>query len=494
MTPSKYQIAIFKAFQLTKRDINISAVAGSGKTTTLLKLLEFVPQGMKTLFLAFNKSIVDELKDRNKNEEATIMTIHSCGWKAIMIRYGSKIRMNPNKTIAKTEIVLDQNKIPAKRYSYFFYVVPKLLDLMRCNLTENNLETIRELAMYYDIDIDDEDIPLVQQAFELTVKDKSQFDFMDMIYVPVTDASVRLKKYDYVFCDENQDFSICQHEFIKRCVNRKGRLITVGDKNQAIYGFCGADANSYDKLAFLNGQAIRLPLSVSYRCAKAIVLEAQKYVPSISYASNAEEGKVDIDSLTAIREGDWVLCRNLKPLVQAYLWLIKNKIKCKIRGKDIGENIVNLIKKTGARTLDGLMNTLEAERNKLLDKLTRRGVRKPSLHSKMEALEQKQEVIAFLSDEVRSVDGLIKLLEDIFDDNTDGILLSTIHKAKGLENERIFFICPELIPSKYATQQWQIEQEYHLKYVAITRAKKELIYVPQNIFVSDLMSKVIVNK
>lgn len=786
MTPSKYQTAIYKAFQLTKRDINISAVAGSGKTTTLLELLKFVPRGMKTLFLAFNKSIVEELKSRNENKEATIMTIHSCGWGAIMIRYGSRAKMNPNKTIAKTEIVLEQNKIPAKRYSYFFYVIPKLLDLMRCNMTENTLEAIRELAMYYDVDIDDEDIPLVQRAFKLVVGDKSQFDFMDMIYVPVTDPSVRLKKYDYVFCDESQDFSICQHEFIKRCINRRGRLITVGDRNQcqpvgsmvvmaggnikdiseimvgdkvvsydknsggftgfssvwsslkyakkveeickskycgnliclktenniskytpnhrcivkldeseyytgyfvylmnritdngidwrigktkifnnnggsfgvrtrllnengdnvwllrccrndsdakiweeiystkygitqkcfttggndnktfgdnknlnfmfavvrryvnerverlfkdlnldislpfltkydtnkhfskfhmfecyacnvnriskvlnvmcfengqkiwkkfdsflekyngyvyslkiqdtelyvsdeilthnSIYGFAGADANSYDKLASINGQAIRLPLSVSYRCAKAIVLEAQRYVPSISYAPNAEEGKVDINSLTTIREGDWILCRNLKPLIQAYLWLIKNKIKCKIRGKDIAENIVNLIRKTGAKTLDGLMNALEIERNKLLDKLTKKGVRKPSLHPKMEVLEQKQEVIAFLSDEVTSVDGLIKLLEGIFSDDTDGILLSTIHKSKGLENERIFFICPELIPSKYATQDWQIEQEYHLKYVAITRAKKELIYVPQNVFDNDLMSNVTIDK
>ena len=221
MTPSKYQVAIYKAFQLTKRDINISAVAGSGKTTTLLELLKFVPRGMKTLFLAFNKSIVEELKSRNENKEATIMTIHSCGWRAIMIRYGSRAKMNPNKTIAKTEIVLEQNKIPAKRYSYFFYVIPKLLDLMRCNMTENTLEAIRELAMYYDVDIDDEDITLVQRAFKLVVGDKSQFDFMDMIYVPVTDPSVRLKKYDYVFCDESQDFSICQHEFIKRCINRR---------------------------------------------------------------------------------------------------------------------------------------------------------------------------------------------------------------------------------------------------------------------------------
>lgn len=486
MTPSKYQRAIYKTFQLTNKDINISAVAGSGKTTTLLELLNYVPFDKKPLFLAFNKSIVDELKSRNNNSEASIMTIHSCGWRSIIIRYGSKVKMNPNKSLAKTELVIDKNKIPDKKKGYYFYVIPKMLDLMRCNMSDNTLENIRDLAIYYDVDIDDEDIKYVQQAFKLLISDKSQFDFMDMIYVPVTDPSVRLRKYDYVFCDESQDFSICQHEFIKKCINRKGRLITVGDANQAIYGFAGADANSYNKLADINGRAIRLPLSVSYRCAKNIVIEAQKYVPSITYAPNAIEGLVDINSLTNIKDGDWVLCRNLKPLIQTYLWLIKNKIKCKIRGKDIAENIVNLIRKTGARTIDGLIRSLDVERNKLLDKLSKKGVRRPSLHPKMEALEQKREVILYLSDEVCNVDGLIKLLNNIFSDDTDGILLSTIHKAKGLENDRVFFICPELIPSKYATQDWQVEQEYNLKYVAITRAKRELIYVPQNVFENDV--------
>jgi superfamily I DNA/RNA helicase len=69
-------------------------------------------------------------------------------------------------------------------------------------------------------------------------------------------------------------------------------------------------------------------------------------------------------------------------------------------------------------------------------------------------------------------------------------MLSTIHKAKGLENDRIFFLCPELIPSKYATQPWQYEQEANLKYVAITRAKQELIYVWTNIFNNDIKGKV----
>lgn len=487
MQPSKYQRAIYAAFQHTKRNLNISAVAGSGKTTTLLELLRFVPTNKQCLFLAFNKSIVEELKNRTENKKATIMTVHSCGWRAIMIRYGSKIKMNPNKALAKTEIVLDSMNIDKKRYGYFFYTAPKLIDLMRCNLSENTVEAIRELSMYYDVDIDDEDIPIIQRIFKFTVGDRHMFDFMDMIYVPVVDPSVRLKKYDVVFCDESQDFSLCQQEFIRRCINRAGRLITVGDELQAIYGFAGADANSYQRLGNINGESIKLPLSVCYRCGREIVEEARRIVPQISPAPNAVEGSVRIDSLTKIQDGDWVLCRNLKPLIQTYLWLIKNKMKCKIRGKDIAENIVALIKKTGAKTIDELMNALGVERERLFDKLTKKGVRQPSKHPKMELLEQKTDVILALSEEVQTVDGLVRMLEDIFSDDTTGILLSTIHKAKGLENDRIFFICPELIPSKYATQDWQFEQEQHLKYVAITRAKKELIYVPQSVFDRDVV-------
>lgn len=494
MAASKYQKAIYKAFQLTNKDINISAVAGGGKTTTLLELLKFVPKGKMTLFLAFNKNIVEELKNRNENDEVVIMTIHSCGWRAIMRRYGSSAKLNQNKAMIKTQAVLNKYKIQTKEQGRYLYNVPQLIDLMRCNMAKNELESIRELAMHYDIDIDDVEIPIVQEVFKAMNNDRKNFDFMDMIYVPVTDNTVFLKKFDYVFCDESQDFSACQHAFIKQSINRKGRLITVGDSNQAIYGFAGADADSYDKLAMINGKAIRLPLSVCYRCAKSIVLEAQKYVPSISYAPNAIEGRVSVGSLTDMKEGDWILCRNLKPLVQTYFWLIKNEIKCKIRGKEIAENLVALVKKLSPKTLDQLTEGLQQEYNRLYEKLIQRGVKKPLLHPSIEAFMQKQEVLNFMQQKVSSVDGLIRLLEDIFSNDTNGVLLSTIHKAKGLENDRILFICPELIPSRFATQDWQIVQEWNLMYVGITRAKKELIYVPQATFENDLCTNIILNK
>ena len=245
-------------------------------------------------------------------------------------------------------------------------------------------------------------------------------------------------------------------------------------------------------MAKLNGNALSLPLSVSYRCGKNIVREAQKIVPAISYSDTAIDGIVREGTLIDLEYGDWILCRNLKPLVQTYIWLMKNKIKSKIRGKEIGEGILSLISKTGAKTIRGLNTLLEIEKDKLFKKLQKRGVRHPSLHPKMEVLIQNIEVIQYLSMEVSTVDALIKMIQNIFSDDVKGILLSTIHKAKGLENDKIFFLCPELLPSKFATQPWQLEQEQNLKYVAITRARSELIYVSGTQFKSDIKSKIII--
>lgn len=489
MTPSKYQKRIYAVFQHTNKNMNISAVAGSGKTTTLLELLNYVPKDKNTLFLAFNNAIVDELRNRVERKDVKIMTIHSCGWHSILHRYG-KVKMNPNKGIAKAEVVMLKNKIPLKRKGYFFYVIPKLLDLMRCNMCENDENTIIELANHYNVDIDREDVKYVRQAFELLCKDKKQFDFMDMIYVPVVDPTIRFDKYACVFCDESQDFSLCQQEFIKRCIARNGRIITVGDERQAIYGFAGADANSYQRLSEINGKSIRMPLSVCYRCARNIVSEVQDIVPEIESNPDSPSGVVRQGSLTELKYGDWVVCRNLKPLIQTYLWLLKNHIKAKIRGKDIAEGIIAMINKTGASTLSGMMAGLERQCEALEKKLRDKGVSKPQKHPKMDLFRQKFYVIETFASEVKDVEELKRLIDSIFSDDVTGIILTTIHKAKGLENERIFFLCPELIPSKFATQPWEFEQERNLYYVAVTRAKRELVYVMNDMFLYDLMRKV----
>ena len=495
MITNKYQKEIINIFNNSDSNISISAVAGSGKTTVLLSLLKFVPNDKRALFVAFNNVIVDELKERiGLKSNVEISTIHSYGWRSVLCRYGSKIKMNPNKVFGKTESILKQYKeISPRKHGYYFYIIPKIIDLVRCNLTPLDKQEILDMSLHYDLDISELDAEIAMKVLKKMNCDKSQFDFMDMIYQPVIDDHIRLKKYDYVFCDESQDFSLCQQKIIKMSLNRKGRLITVGDEHQAIYGFCGADADSFKKLSELNGESVRMPLSVCYRCSRSVVIEAQTIVPEIQYSLDAEMGCVREGSLrNDLMDGDWILCRNLKPLVQTYLWLTKNKIKSKIKGKDIGDGILSMINKTGAKTLRGMWTLLNLEKEKILKRLEKRGVRHPSLHPKMELFDQRMEVIEYLMHDgvVEDVSSLKKLIESIFADEVRGICLSTIHKSKGLENDRILFLCPELIPSRYATTDWMLEQERNLYYVAITRAKNSLIYIMGHQFKQDLKSTI----
>lgn len=486
--PSPYQQAIYNEVATTDHNINVNAVAGSGKTTTLLGCLERIPRGKSIIFMAFNNSIVKELQARNRRPNVDIMTLHSYGWRLLLRRYGNAAKMNPNKSIAKLEVVLKrhshdeavQELLMRRKKGYLIYLIPKIVDLMRTALCRPEIGEIEALCEYHDIDCGPLEKQLALETFAVAAADVSQFDFTDMLYVPVTDPSVRFRKYEVIMVDESQDMSLLQHELIKRALDRRSRLITVGDPRQAIYGFAGADANSYARLAELNGTSVEMPLSVCYRCGRRIVEEAEKIVPYIRPYERAHEGEVALGSLNDIEDGDWIICRNLRPLIEVYLWLLKNKIKSQVRGKDIGRSLVDLIDKTGARTVDQLDALLMKEADKLAQKLRNKGWNNPDASPKMDELFEKIEVIRALAVEASTIAELRDTIEGIFTDELKGILLMTIHKSKGLENDNVFFLAPELIPSRFATQPWQLEQELNLKYVAITRAKNSLIYVPLN--------------
>ena len=144
MKPSAYQKDIYKIFTQSSDNINISAVAGSGKTTVLIELLKLLPKDKTAVFMAFNNSIVDELKERIKTTaQVQVTTIHSYGWRAIMNRYGHRAKMNPNKAIGKVERVLKRyDDIKPNRSGWYFYIIPKIADLLSCNLLDATKDNI----------------------------------------------------------------------------------------------------------------------------------------------------------------------------------------------------------------------------------------------------------------------------------------------------------------------------------------------------------------
>jgi len=269
-------------------------------------------------------------------------------------------------------------------------------------------------------------------------------------------------------------------------------MIFVGDGNQCVYAFSSADPESFKKLKELPNTT-SLPLSISYRCAKNIVDFAQKIVPTIEANNDGREGEIKYDvPLEDIKDGDMVLCRNNAPLMQVYVDFIKKGKKCFIRGKDIGLNLKNMVKRTGIEVLnknlqeDGvfvrLYDTLFDMINEIIGKYNVTyydAVESAAVTNRLDMIK----ALEILSDDINTSTELIEKINNIFSDRkSGGISLSTIHKAKGLEADNVYIACKHLMPSSRAKKDWEIRQEYNLMYVAYTRAKNILGFIDDKEF------------
>lgn len=482
---SVYQTAIYAAIQdIHRNNLLIKAVAGSGKTSTIVRAVSLIPKNELTIFLAFNKSIVGELQAKIPNH-VKVSTLHSWGLKELVYRYGEvKIDNAKIGKLIKADCAnwgLEEEELEA-----YCLRVEKLVDVFRFALPQSLTEVL-ELCDKYEIEILGNEITNAKEILLKSRKDTKSFDFTDMIYFPAFDQSMKLRKFKNVFIDECQDLNKAQHEMLKKLVDPNGgRLIAVGDPNQSIYGFAGADIESFNNLRNLLPNTIELPLSFSYRCPKKIIAHAQEIVPDILPSPTAIDGEIYEGSFKDIKDGDFVLCRNTRPLVAMCMKFISEGRKATIKGGDIGKNLVNMIKKSKAKTQDTLFTSLEKEykllcaKNKVLYPF--KDVEKVSVVVNMS---DKIGALRAIANETRTknTQEMIDVINTIFTENTTGIILSTMHKSKGLEANNIFIIEAQLCPAFYAMQDWQILQEHNLMYVARTRAKKSLVYV--NDWISD---------
>src|ERR1035437_1727946 len=475
MKYSKYQLSIFEHIKKNKEHLLVNAVAGAGKTFTILKSLDFIQPYEKCIFLSFNTHIAKELKSKVP-DHVRATTLHSFGCNS-MYKYYGKYSINPNKIIDICVRIIDGIS-PKVKWQYY-YQIQKLVDLFRQDLAQTR-DDLLQIAIKHNIDMMGFDIEKMlddsMNVFSVALDDTGQFDFTDMVYVPAMNDSMELEKFDVVFVDEVQDLNVAQFTIVNKIVKKGGRMICIGDERQSIYGFAGADAESFYKFSQIKGIK-QLPLSVSYRCSKSVVREAQKIVSHIEYSETAVEGKVSIASYKDIEYGDWVLCRNTKPLVILCIYLIKKKQKAHIKGDEIGKSMIHMLKRINEPKFKLALGKLNHQVTELKEKLKSLGVVHPDYNEQVVAMNEKIEIIEYLGEGNNSVEKVLGLLQSIFKNDEAGIKLSTIHKAKGLENDRVFILCPELMPSKYAVQPWQQVQEQNLRYVAITRARSQLFYV-----------------
>jgi DNA helicase-2/ATP-dependent DNA helicase PcrA len=485
MIPSSFQNAIFEAIKDDSfGNMIISAVAGSGKTTTIVKALSMIPSTKKVIMLAFNKKIAEELNNRVDLPNVQIKTFHAIG-----LQVCRNLCRNPH---------VDGNKLRniIQHYAEYFGIdtfnvrgwnsLGKIISIGKNSgigsIYPNEDQSWIDIINHHDIFRDEEPeleiiIPALIKCLNKNNSIHNIIDFDDMVYFPIL-FNLPFPKYDWVFADEVQDASEINRKSLKNLLKSDGRLCVVGDPHQAIYGFRGADSDSMNLLMEDFG-CKELPLSVSYRCARRIVEEAQTVVSHIIPSDHAEIGAVSsvkeysTDNFMSSKTSA-VICRNTAPLVKMTYSFISRGIPAIMLGRDIGKGIITLIKTFKCKDVRGLAEKLDVWKNKMLDKSKDDEKLADQIMDKYEC------VSIFIKNTSETLTAsLISEIERFFSDDAESgkITLSTIHKSKGLEWDKVFILDREKFYPKWATRAWMKEQEKNIHYVALTRPKNELIYI-----------------
>jgi len=504
------------------------ALAGTGKTFTLVegakrrmgisspgiipseqqeKIWDIIGIGPKPSamgFVAFNKTIKEEMERRLDGVQGCeAMTMHSLGFQAIKAeakRRGGYSRLSKWKT---KDILVEHYgvnfKLMMKNKGQTVQSVDRMVQLSKYAAeTCPDDDFLDTTSGHYGVEVNgarDEIYDLTRHVLKESKDDLKNINFDDMIWLPVVNG-LRTQQFDLLMVDEGQDLNHCQQQL---ALGAGQRICLVGDENQAIYGFAGADtesmttmeaalANLYSLPPLLGSGCEVLPLTITRRCSHAVVEEAKKIVPEFeAHKDNLEGhvGTIDFDSLwnkdsignEVIRPGDMMLCRTSAPLIRNAFAMIGRGIAAEIIGRDIKGSLLNLIKMLKPSSADDLVFKLINYEERGI-----RRIKKNPRHSETAilAIEDKCACLRIFCRYADSVEEVMLAIDSLFNESgKPAVRLSSIHRAKGLEARNVFIVHPELLPHPMARSEWEVKQERNLKYVAVTRAIENLYFVEE---------------
>lgn len=492
---STQQRAIFDHFADRDRgNLTVQARAGTGKTTTILRAIDHAPEE-RILLAAFNKRIATELADRLTNPRAEAKTLHSLGF-GFVRRYWQRVRIDARKRAQQLSEAVCGDQAP----DAILECVGRLHTKAREMNPWATADDIRDLAFEFELEPDpewDEDgydldyvVDRALEAMERAAAVRTELiDFADMLYLPLRNRWVR-PTYDLVVVDEAQDMNAAQLALATRAC--RGRMVVVGDDRQAIYGFRGADSDSLDRLE-RELRADRLHLTTTYRCGRRIVAEAAKLVPDFRSADQNPEGQIrsmPVEQLAASAQvQDFILSRKNAPLAAIALRILRHGTRCRIEGKDLAAGLRSLVKKLAKGPARGSMPAFLAKLGRWETSEIKRATKSGDDRAEERAarIADKADTLRYLADGLSGVPELLTRIEDLFaPQNGPHVVCSTVHKAKGLEADRVFVLRDTLYPNRKRKSRngeplpvdpKREREEQNIEYVAITRAREELIWV-----------------
>ncbi len=452
---SEQDAAIARATSTTS-NLLLSALAGCAKTTTLEEIIKAL--GEECLYLCFNKRTAVEAAKRLPSF-VEVKTLNALGHRAWMQKTGRKrLRVSASKTYFLCKELFPEGDIDYR---------PLLKAAMRAKV----LGKADNANFSYDIswsdlaeDCDEDDLRHLMKMSAKAAFD-GNIDFADQIYMSVCFAAP-FTKHSLVFVDECQDLSQLNILMLKAVIGQ--RLIAVGDEKQSIYAFRGAHSGALAQLKDTYSMTT-LPLTVNFRCSRAVVEYAQSIVPQLKPRPDAPLGFVKEGEETTLSQnyppGSAILCRNNAPLFRMGLMILRN-----------GRGVCFLGANAVQSSIKSVLALIDTNDPTAALKLYEEAQRRKLKGQRLEALDDK---LACVRELLKGTDvaGATKKLDALCSRKSAEITLATGHKAKGLEWDDVFILNRDLIPSPYAKTPEALQQESNLMYVMQTRARENLYFI-----------------
>lgn len=470
-------------------DIKINAVAGSGKTTTIIEYSKSRPKKNKILYLAFNRSVKTEAEQRFGSiglDNVKVETAHSLAYKNTVFRFNYNVKTQGYKTYEVAEIL----KLRRRKEKHFELIAANHINRFVNYFCNSKAKKVSQLN-YLDVVSDPLAFEFVKKNYDYIEKhtreflakmDKGEIEITHDFYLKKFQLSYPNLGFDYILFDEGQDASPAMLDVF---LNQPATKVIVGDSHQQIYSWRFA-VNSLESVDFR-----RFPLTISFRFPQDI---ANLAVEILNWKNHLDTKEI----LPIKGTGGKELNKLKATLARTNLGLLSKAIefvteKSKSQTLYFEGNVNSYFYSDEGASLFDVLNLYNHNHEMIKDNL----IKSMSDFSELEEYVEKTEdtQLAMLVEIVKKYEDdlprLIKLIRDstVENKNDAKMIFSTVHRSKGMEYGTVYlhndFISQKKIKRLIEKQNEipldvaKINEEINILYVAVTRAINNL-FIPQH--------------
>jgi len=477
-------------------NIKINAVAGSGKTTTVIEYAKTRPATSKILYLAFNKSVKLEAAKKFAEKglnNVNVETAHSLAYRHIVFKNEYKVRPQGYKTNEIAELL----NLQGNGEKHTEYVIANHINKFIAYFCNSNKQKVQDLN-YLDTVTDPKaktfvssfyDYIVSQSRLLLSKMDKGEIEITHDFYLKKFQLSNPKLNYDFILFDEGQDASPAMLDIF---FNQKATKVIVGDTHQQIYGWRFA-VNSLEKADFKTYH-----LSTSFRFSQDIANLAMEV---LKFKKHLDEHQ----SIPIIGKGNSKEIKTKAVLARTNLGLLLKAIEYVTEKKKIKQiyfegNINSYTYADEGASLYDVLNLYNGKHHLIKDKLIKAMQGLNELEDYIEKTEDVQlaMMVEIVKEYGNKIPDIIKAIKEKHVDNDDKekaeMIFSTVHRCKGMEYDAIQLVNDFIAEEKLAKLKedkkaegintTKLNEEINLLYVAVTRTKNS-IHIPEPLMPSE---------